>query len=255
MAVNDSTSTNTFGYTSVATLAGAGTGFALGRYAVNPGIVDKNGITDKFVKSLVEESSEQLKSVPELKPIFKFEEAMKNVKSVDEYKKLLVDFSMEPFEKMSVEEIVENFKMNREILKNSGLSIPEKELSEIYNAKTVEEIRNIISKSIDNDIQGKSLSELKTLYTKSFSEQSNAMNKTIKEFLLQMWDADKKTFNIASIKGEEIMDIPVVKTILEGVEKTEKAFKNRATLIASLSGAALAGLLTFICTKVSDKKK
>lgn len=232
--VNGSNS-NTGLYTSAAALAGGGAGAAAGWYS-KPYLKD-GAPTDSFIKKMGENIKEIMS--PEEKELA---EAINNqvessfkkideVKSIEDMKNLFINNTIGD---ASLKDLKFQVRLGDEVLNSMGISNggAHKIAEKISKANSLDEVKEILAKSFDEEFKGKSLDDIKTAFK---SELKTAEQTSAKKVFEQFWDSSKKQF----VDCEEGMG--------KAIKKAAKSIQGKAALIYGAVGAAVLGAVTYLC--------
>ncbi len=235
-SVNNSSS-NAGLYASGAALLGAGAGVATG-YLTKPFLKD-GAPTDSFIKKM----NENLKSVmdPELrtiteaaeKEVNKFQESLMNASSVEDMKKVYLDFNLEQYKNVDIDTAKNTLKFSNTLLdlnEINGLST--EQIAKLDAVTNHDELRAFLSEIFDTEYAGKNVDEIKN----SIKKETAEVNRKAAKYTFEMfWDSGKKQF----VNCED--------GVGAAIKKAAKSIQGKYAVIDGAIGAAVLGLGTLLC--------
>ena len=227
-------SNNTALYTTSGAVLGAGAGVAAG-YLTKPFLKD-DAPTDEFIKKM--DSNIKSTLSPEERALVNaidsernsLRNAFEKAKSVDEIKKVYVDKVFAYIGDIDFETFKDVQDLMAENFKSMGIKTDTYE--KLKQARSYEEVKNILSKDFDDTYGGKSLDEVKNMIK---AEAVDIERKAGKATFESFWDSSEKKF----INCEE--------GVGKAIKKAAQGIQGKYAAIYGAIGAAVLGLTTYLC--------
>ncbi len=259
MSVNGvNNSNNTALYTTSGAVLGAGAGVAAG-YLTKPFLKD-GAPTDEFIKKLDENlinatSPEKREGIKAFRGRLKqLNNTIEKAKNLDELKRNLIDYVFGNPENISIEKYKNNFRDNlprvRDDFESIGIKVTEDFIGRVENAKSFDEIKNILKEDMDKTFAGKSIDEVKNMSKSQLNKIKELERKGLKEIFTIFWDSSEKKF-INSVEALDDLDFAEgtegAKNLLKALKKSAQSIQGKYAAIYGAVGAAVLGLTTYLC--------
>lgn len=240
-------------YCASGAVLGAGAGAAAG-YLTKPFLKD-GAPTDSFAKSLGENlieasdvvSTEQKKFMTEVAPML---EKMSNAKNVDE----LYNICSEMIDKMASGKTLEEFKemmfAGNEMSNALGLITGDGNLSQIENAGSLDEAKNIIKNEMKQGVETFGFDNLKAGLNENIKMLKDfGIPLTPKDLGKGVWE------NAYDSANKKFIENDVTEEAMSVIKKTMHSFQGKAALMYGAIGAAVLGVAGYLCGGIGANKE
>lgn len=240
-------------YCASGAVLGAGAGAAAG-YLTKPFLKD-GAPTDSFAKSLGENlieasdvvSTEQKKFMTEVAPML---EKIKNAKNVDE----LYNICSEMVDKMASGKNLEEFKemmfAGNEMSNALGLITGDGNLSQIKNAGSLDEAKNIIKNEMKQGVETFGFDNLKAGLNENIKMLKDfGIPLTPKDLGKGVWE------NAYDSANKKFIENGVTEEAMSVIKKTMHSFQGKVALMYGAIGAAVLGVAGYLCGGIGANKE